>query len=145
MFDYLIKSVDWGISIKATVGDKIVGCYLLSQEPISSCDSVDDEKIKYYSNLYGLQGISLAVSNEYRNMGIGKALRDETLNMGYDYIWGYQSKELNNIDNWVKFGRKIVGETYFDYITLMDLRVDAQIDESYIYLNDGIFIPSFKS
>lgn len=41
--------------------------------------------------------------------------------MGYDYIWGQHFKTLYNIDNWKKFGRRVVAETEDIYVTLMDL------------------------
>ena len=59
---------------------------------------------------------------EYRDLGIGKKLRDYPLQLNFDYIWGQHLKGLQNIDNWTKFGRRIINNNGDLYITLMDLK-----------------------
>jgi hypothetical protein len=46
--------------------------------------------------------------------------------MGYDYIWGQHLKGLHNVDNWTKFGRRLVADGDINgedmWVTLMDLK-----------------------
>jgi len=119
-----------GISIKASIDDKIVGCYLLAEKSLnlffeqiksnSLTDFPKDETEIYFKEKIsdkGLQGISLAVLPEYKNMGIGSKLKNYTYSLGYDYIWGVQDKKLNNIDFW-KNTRELIVESNTHYTTL---------------------------
>jgi GNAT superfamily N-acetyltransferase len=119
-----------GISIKASIDNKIVGCYLLAEkslnlffEQIKNNTLADFPKneTKIYSKEKisdnGLQGISLAVLPEYKNIGIGSALKNYTYGLGYAYIWGVQHKKLNNIDFW-KNTREVIAESNTHYATL---------------------------
>lgn len=119
---FLKTSVNWNISKKATFGDKIIGCYLFNEDSVLEFAEYQLEDLSKYKNLKGIQGLSLALLPEYRGSGIGKKLRDIPLHMNYDYIWGQHLKGLHNIDNWTKFGRRLVAESPDEYVTLMDLK-----------------------
>lgn len=123
---YVNSAADWGISVKAEYKGKIVGCYILNKKPIAGYSYCAKEDLGRYAGLNGVQGVGLAVLPEYRDLGIGKKLREYPLHQGYDYIWGIHMKGLKNIDNWVKFGRRIVCETGAMYVTLMDLSQNAK-------------------
>jgi len=125
---YLSSVTDWSISKKAVLNDKIIGCYLFNTEPVTdflkNCECLKED-ISKYENLRGIQGIALALLPEYRNSGIGRELRSIPINMGFDYIWGQHLKELHNITQWTKFGRRVVADGLVHdedmYVTVMDL------------------------
>jgi hypothetical protein len=121
LVSYLNHEVDWSKSYKATVNGKIVGCYLLAENSVLKYKACLTEDLTPYKKLRGVEGIALSVLPEYRSLGIGKSLREIPKNLGYDYIWGQQLKTLKNLDNWLKFGRRLVGNCGSIYITLMDL------------------------
>ena len=65
--------------------------------------------------------MALGILKEYRGRTYGRQLRDSALSLSeYDYIWGLQAKPLNNLGNWLGYGRRLVGVTEGDYVTLMD-------------------------
>lgn len=124
---YLFKDTNWDISKKAVYNGKIVGCYLLNETQIADAFDINDTKhmtedLYPYTKKRGVQGVALAVLPEYRGASFGRALRDVPLHMGYDYIWGEHLEGLKNRDNWVNFGRRVVGEFPGLFVTLMDLK-----------------------
>ena len=127
--EFLGEDVDFSISKKATIDGKIVGCYLFNTDSVydflKDCDCVKEDMSKY-QNLKGIQGCALVVLPEYRNMNIGRKLREVPLKMGFDYIWGQHLKGLHNVDNWIKFGRRLVADGLIGgedmWVTLMDLK-----------------------
>ena len=113
---------DFSISLKATLNGKIIGCYLLNKEAIDSQQAEGFENLERYHKLKGVQGVALGILKEYRGLSYGRQLRDSVLQMTeYDYVWGYQVKTLNNLQNWIRSGRRLVGETESSYLTMMDL------------------------
>ena len=60
--------------------------------------------------------MALGVFSEYKNSGIGKMLIEYPKTLGVDYIWGYQLKALENINDWLK-RRKIYLQTPGLYVT----------------------------
>jgi hypothetical protein len=60
--------------------------------------------------MFGIQGVALGVSSKFKNLGIGKMLINYPSTLGYDYVWGYQLRALDNINDWLK-RRKIYSET----------------------------------
>lgn len=128
---YLDAVTDWSISKKAVLGDKIIGCYLFNEQPVTQFvgAQVKGENLKKYSNLKGIQGVALALLPEYRNSGYGKQLREVTKSLGYDYIWGQHLKGLHNVDNWLRYGRRLVADTRHLYITLMDLKLNESSEK----------------
>lgn len=121
---YISGTADWGISAKAEYQGRIVGCYILRKAPVGKGCSKED--LSRYAKLNGVEGIGLAVLPEYRDLGIGKKLRAYPLDKGYDYIWGLHLKGLHNIDNWIKFGRRVVCDSGDMFTTLMDLSPKAK-------------------
>lgn len=118
---FIQSTADWSLSVKAVYQNKIVGCYIFKERSVVPYLKSIQEKEKY-KNLKGIEGVALAVLPEYRDLGIGKKLREYPLHLGFDYIWGQHLKGLQNIDNWTKFGRRIVNDIGHLYITLMDLK-----------------------
>jgi len=119
---FFLSSTDWEISKKAVLDGKIIGCYLFYGESISGVDMNRLENLDRYSNKYGLHAVALGIMKEYRGLSYGRQLRDSVLAMKeYDYVWGGHLKTLNNLDNWLAYGRRLVGETDDSYFTLMDL------------------------
>lgn len=123
---YIRGTADWDISVKAVYQGKIVGCYILNRDSVTRQQSCSTEDLSRYKGLKGVQGIGLAVLPEYRDLGIGKKLREYPLHKGYDYIWGLHLKGLHNIDNWTRFGRRIICDTGSMFTTLMDLSNNAK-------------------
>ncbi len=136
---YINCSADWDLSVKATFEDKIVGCYILNENqipiPFKSIRYFNDddsqwEDLSKYAKLKGIEGIALAVLPEYRDKGIGKALRNYPLTLDYDYIWGQHYESLQNIQHWVKFGRRIVSHYTGLYRTLMDIKDNNDLNKT---------------
>lgn len=123
---YTKTVADWNLSVKAKYGDKIVGCYVFNKNPVTSYAFCSKEDLSRYKKMKGVQGVALAVLPEYRDLGIGKKLRRYPLEAGFDYIWGLHMKSLHNIDNWVRFGRRIICETSGMFATLMDISSKAK-------------------
>lgn len=113
---------DFTISKKAVLDGKIIGCYLLGKDPINFSELYNPESLKKYKHRKSIQGVALGILKEYRGLSYGRQLRDSALSLSaYDYMWGYHVKSLNNLNNWLKFGRRLVGETEGCYVTLLDL------------------------
>lgn len=119
---YINSVANWEMSVKATMNNQIIGCYILNEDSVLEFEQCADEDLSKYKTLKGIQGIALAVLPEFRGTGAGRKLRDYPLHLNYDYIWGQHLKGLQNIDNWLKFGRRLVGDCNGLYITLMDLK-----------------------
>lgn len=114
---------DFDISKKAVLDGEIIGCYLLNQSPIKYRQLHHPEQLEQYKTRNSLHGVALGIVKEYRGLSFGRQLRDSVLKLNdYDYMWGYHAKILNNLDNWLKFGRRLIGEADGNYITLMDLK-----------------------
>ena len=132
--EYLKGDVNFRISKKSIIDGKIVGCYLFNEESVydflKNCDCLKED-ISKYKKLRGIQGCALVVIPEYKGEGIGRKLREIPLKMGYDYVWGQHLKGLHNIDNWTKFGRRLVADGVINgsdmWVTLMDLKKKPQI------------------
>ncbi len=100
----------------------VIGAMLLGDNQVTDFMKKGTKDYKKYSKLKGIEGVALCVDLKYRNQRIGDKLRRLPLTLDYDYIWGQQLKSLNNINNWIKFGRRIVYENDSLYVTLMDLK-----------------------
>jgi len=124
------KRLNNNLSIKIKYNGKIVGCYLLAEKSVNDfIESIEKDQISdfrkndtkinidYKLSDNGLQGISLAILPEYRNLNLGKKLKEYTYNLGYDYIWGVQDKKLKNIDFW-KNSRNVFAESSNRYATI---------------------------
>lgn len=123
MEDYLENAaqVDWDLSLKATVGGKIVGIYLLKTKGIHEGGEIDfREDLSGYANKKGLEGISFVVLPEYRGLGVGNKLKQAALSLGHDYMWGLHLSGLKNLEHWKKT-RRHVGDTPDSYVTLQDI------------------------
>jgi hypothetical protein len=110
----MMQHSDFNKSIVATVDDNVAGFYFFSNDQIPYI-----EKDTYYEleKLNGIEGVALGVLKEYKNLGIGKKLIEYPKSMpNVDYIWGYQLKSLQNIDDWLK-RRNIYAEGNGMYIT----------------------------
>lgn len=109
----MIAPVDANLSVVAEIDGKIGGFYFLRSEDIPPNNPKLYEKL---SKLNGLEGVALGVFKEYKQYGIGKDLIEYPKRLGYDYIWGYQLKSLENIKDWLK-RRKLYYENPYLYIT----------------------------
>ncbi len=85
------------LSLSAMVLDKnnkVVGVYLIGRNQLP---------IHFgYSDLRGIEGVMLVVDESMRGMGWGNKLKEYPKTLGYDYIWGFQAKDLNNLNDWLK-------------------------------------------
>lgn len=118
-----LDRTNWNISYKAEVDGVLVGCYLLCESSVTQFVYCQLEDLSKYENERGIEGVALLVVPEYRNKSIGRKLRDIPLHLNYDYIWGQHFNTLNNEQNWVDFGRRVVARDYAEefFVTLMDL------------------------
>lgn len=96
-------------SVIITVDENVAGFYFLHPSNLPENEEITEE-------MRGIQGVALGVSSEYKNHGIGKMLINYPTSMGYDYVWGYQLKMLDNINDWLK-RRKIYADTGNMFIT----------------------------
>lgn len=137
--DYISSVANWSLSVKATMEDKIIGCYIFNEDSVMEFASCQKEDLSKYKDLKAIQGVGLAVLPEYQGTGTGKKLRDYPLHLNYDYIWGQHLKGLHNIDNWVKFGRRVVADCGDIFVTLMDLKshINEELEKNHIYQNHG--------
>lgn len=112
------------VSYKAILNGEIIGCYLMNEDAVINVreDFIISEDISPYKSRKGIHGVVLALKPEFHGNGYGRKLRDTPRILGsYDYIWGYHVKSLGNIDNWLRYGRRIIGENDACWVTLMDL------------------------
>lgn len=109
----MIGDFDYNLSVVAVVDGNIAGFYLLREEPIPEKEG---EEYEMLSKLRGVEGVALGVFNEYKNYGIGKEMIEYPKKLGFDYIWGYQLKSLENINDWLK-RRKLYAENSYMYVT----------------------------
>ena len=116
---------------------KIIGGYFLKKQRKPASDLVE-LGIKGLEDKKGVQGIAIFVLPAYRNSGAGKQLRAIPQSLGVDYIWGQHYKELNNVKNWVNYGRTYVGDKDDYAITFQEFpevqkekieKIKAKIDE----------------
>lgn len=119
---YLNRVADWKISVKAVLNDEIIGAYLLNTSSVTKHSNIQLEDLSKYESKKGIQGIAIAIKKEYRNKSYGKQLRDYPISLKPDYVWGEQIKELNNLTNWTKFGRRLVAKDDNINVTLMDIK-----------------------
>jgi hypothetical protein len=94
----------FGLSIVAEVNGEVAGFYFLT-----IADLPPKEGTGITDDMIGVQGVALGISSKYKNLGIGKKLIVYPQTLGADYIWGFQLKQLENIDDWLK-RRKIYSE-----------------------------------
>lgn len=102
--------------------NQVIGVMMLGDNQVTDFFEKNSPQYEKYSKLKGIEGVALCVDPEYRNLGIGDKLRKIPTTLGYDYVWGQQLKSLKNINQWLKFGRRIVYEDKTMYVTLMDLK-----------------------
>ena len=101
----------FGLSVVVEVNGEVGGFYFLTQ-----ADLAPKESTGITDDMIGIQGVALGVSSKYKNLGIGKKLIEYPQTLGADYVWGYQPKDLENINDWLK-RRKIYAESEGMYIT----------------------------
>lgn len=105
------------------VDNKIAGFYLLRysniEVDVTSKKFTLKEDLSKYRGKQGIEGIALGILPKYKNKGYGKVLRSYPRSLGYDYIWGEQLKDLNNLNDWLKI-RRLVAENEESYVTLQD-------------------------
>lgn len=94
-YQYLNDVVKWDLSVKLTLNNKIIGCYLFSENNI-------DEYTNDFINKKGVEGVALLINKKYRNLGYGRLLINYSEKLPYDYIWGQHLKGIGNLDNWKK-------------------------------------------
>jgi len=117
---YIYSIADWDLSLKASINNRVVGCYILQEDTLTSYSNTGFD-VDAYKNLRGLHGVGLAVLPSYQGLGIGKALREYPSTMGYDYIYGMHLESLKNLDHWKKI-REVVYTSNSMHITLQDFR-----------------------
>jgi hypothetical protein len=117
-FSTISGAVDFTKSIVIKKDDEIIGTYLLGTNPVHII-----ENMKHYLGLKGIEGVALAIKPEYRNLGYGNMMKDYSIetNKNYDYIWGMQLKDLQNVKDWSK-RRRIVFQSSDLIITLQDIK-----------------------
>jgi len=118
-------------SVKLTLDGKVIGAYVLSDRTsLMDCISsgfsarefaIPKEEIDWLKSHKGIQGVALAVDPEYKSQGYGKMLIDYSLKLPYDYIWGLQQSNLNNLQHWLK-RRKLVAQSPGMNVTYARLR-----------------------
>lgn len=111
---YIRSVTDFDLSCKLTNNGEIIGCYLIA--PI---------KLARLKGRKGLEGIALAVKEEYRGKGLGNKLKDwfesYAKDNDYDFIFGQHLKGLHDIDSWLK-RREIYKEDRLSYYTIKYLK-----------------------
>lgn len=102
-------------SIVLKLGEEIIGFYLLSSKE-SIEDFIHNAEVRYNLSVKindeqlfntvktknGVQGLAVGIYEKFRGIGYGKMLLKYPNNIGYDYIWGVQTKGLSNLEPWLK-------------------------------------------
>lgn len=101
----------FGLSVVAEVNGQVAGFYFLSQRDLPPREGHD-----ITADMVGIQGVALGIASKYKDLGIGKKLIVYPESIGADYVWGFQLKQLDNINDWLK-RRKIYSETGHMYVT----------------------------
>jgi GNAT superfamily N-acetyltransferase len=72
-----------------------------------------------------MEGVALGVIPKFRNLGIGKELmkigEKIAIEKNCDYIYGQHLVSLKNLDEWLKFGRRLIANFGGLYVTIKDL------------------------
>lgn len=102
----MIGNYDKDLSVVLEINGEIGGFYFFKKNNIPKTDKKEYDELK---DLKGIEGVALGVFKKFRNKGYGKLLINYPKKLGYDYIWGYQLKDLENLNDWLK-RRKL----YFD-------------------------------
>jgi GNAT superfamily N-acetyltransferase len=92
---YLKEVVDWDLSVKLILDNKIIGCYLLAERSIN-------EYTNDFIGQKGIEGVALVLDKNYRNLGYGKLLIEYSESLPYHYIWGQHLKTTGNLEYWKK-------------------------------------------
>jgi 8-oxo-dGTP pyrophosphatase MutT (NUDIX family)/GNAT superfamily N-acetyltransferase len=114
---------DFSHSYVAKDQGKVVGGYILTHRSIYNPEVPATAP---YRDLRGVEGVALFVIPEYRGSGLGRRLRAIPLDLGADYVWGQQYADLNNLQNWVNFGRRHLFSVDGVHFTVMDLSDEAK-------------------
>jgi hypothetical protein len=109
-------------------GGKVIAAYLIKEE---AADFLP------YTNLRGIHGQALVLSNEERGQGLGSMLRRMPAKLDYDYVWGMQLKSLGNINEWLK-RRVLLKELYHLYITAEPISNAAKIEFTKLGLTNNL-------
>jgi GNAT superfamily N-acetyltransferase len=92
--EYINESTDFSKSVKLTLNNEIIGCYLVNPKNLDNEDGL------------GIEGVALAIKPAFRKFGYGELLKnwfeDYAKSNGYSYLWGQHLKGLNNLDHWLK-------------------------------------------
>lgn len=112
IWDELEPGTQLGVVLE--VNGEVAGFYFLKEETIPN--DGNPEPYNTLKNMRGVEGVGLGIFKKYMGLGLGKKLIEYPKSIGYDYIWGYQLKSLENIDDWLK-RREIYVETPQMYIT----------------------------
>lgn len=104
---------------------EVVGGYFIGHRQVGNMFPTKEESEAYKAKK-GVEGVALFVLPAYRGYDVGRVLRDIPKYMDADYIWGSHFDVLNNIKNWVKYGRRVLSGgiqgSGGGHTTLMDLR-----------------------
>ena len=106
-------------------GEKLIGVSMYCRSGIGGYEynHTFTEDMSVYKNKKGLHGEITCILREYQNKGIGRMLFEEAKKIeGIDYIYGLQDKKVGTIGFWKKMGRRVIGESDDDFITLIDLK-----------------------
>ena len=95
---------DFSHSYVARLDEKVIGGYFLGNRQLS--DHIDRPETQPYKGKRGVEGVALFLLPQYRGAGLGRKLRGLPLSSGADYVWGQHYEDLNNLQQWVNFGRK---------------------------------------
>ena len=91
-------AASWNPNLSFAIVDdtnEVVGAYAVGESQLG----LGSEK---FEQLVGVEGVALAVKENFRGKGIGKILIKLPETLGVDYIWGMHLKELGNLDHWKK-------------------------------------------
>jgi hypothetical protein len=95
---YILKGLDFTVSLVATVDEEIVGGYFIKRSHVPSMCTFFE-----MPTAVGLEGVSLFVKKEFHGRGIGNMLKQYWKGEGsYPYMWGQAFSGLGNLDDWLK-------------------------------------------
>ena len=112
--EYTKLITNFNKSIVIDLAGVIIGFYLIGDRQISEVFKDENpvifhEKISTYNDKIGVEGVALFIEKSHRGKGFASKLKKYIKTLEVDYVFGFQFKKLNNLEQWLK-SRKLVAE-----------------------------------
>lgn len=112
--EYTKSITNFNKSIVVDLAGVIIGFYLIGDRQISEVFKEENpvifhEDISTYKDKLGVEGVALFIEKSHRGKGFASKLKKYIKTLEVDYVFGFQFKKLNNLEQWLKC-RNLVAE-----------------------------------